>query len=110
MYATAAYIVQKISRVPFTQFVEKNIFAPLGLVSTTYSVTDAFGTRQLAEGYAVSRENVTQGEGWYKNEYRPIPYWGDDASGFNAGAGGVISSANDMVRSRSQRNTRKMSS
>lgn len=98
MYITGAYIVQQYSGTSFTEYVNEQILAPLELNSTTFNPEDAFESGNLAEGFMAYETNVTGGEGWAKNKYRPIPYWCDAVSArVNAGAGGIISSTDDMV-------------
>lgn len=98
MYITGAFIVQHYSGIQFPDFVEDRIFTPLGLRSSTFDPVVAFESGQLAEGFMVYETNATEGEGWAKNKYRPIPYWCDTQDArVNAGAGGIISSAEDMV-------------
>lgn len=99
MYNTASLLVERLSSVPYRQFVNDNIFAPLGMASSTYNVTTAKLSGNLAEGYAVEARNVTGGSGWEKTIYRPIPYFlPQESTEVNAGAGGVITSLHDIVR------------
>lgn len=88
MYVTAAYIVKKYSGMPLQQFVQERIFDPLGMVQSTYSVPQA-----LKSGLLSQSMNSPMANG------RTIPYWfSEDNEELNAGAGGVISNAADMVR------------
>lgn len=98
MYSIAAYIVEKHTGVSFPEFVKRRIFKPLGFSSTTFDPIEAFKSGQLAEGFVVNENNVTGGKGWQRNTYRPIPYWNDASTiHMDAGASGVIASANDLV-------------
>lgn len=98
MYSTAAYIVEKHTGLRYPEFAKHRIFKPLGLSSATFDLIQAFESGQLAEGFIVSEKNVTGGKGWQKHKYRPIPYWNDVSTiDMDAGASGVIASANDLV-------------
>ncbi|KAF8309918.1 beta-lactamase/transpeptidase-like protein, partial [Clavulina sp. PMI_390] len=98
MYVTAAYIVEVASGLPFPEFVVKHILQPLGMDSSTFDPSLALGTGKLAEGFLPYQLNVTGGDGWQRNKYRPVPYWSDALTErSNAGAGGLISTAEDMA-------------
>lgn len=88
MFMSAAFLVQQLSKTPFTTFVTSSIFDALNMTSTTF---DPIDSRHLSDSF-MSLENGTVVE---------IPY------GFqqtfenlqvNAGAGGVVTSAKDAVK------------
>lgn len=98
MYVTGAYIVEQYSNRTFPDFLHEHIFAPLGMTSSLVDPVAAFETGKLAEGYIPYEFNVSDGEGWDKNKYRPAPFFDDSYSArMNAGAGGIISNAEDIV-------------
>ena len=72
------------SGTPYTKFVKERLFKPLGMSTSTFSPTTAHASGLLTDTWAKFG--------------RRIPFWFDDNVGeFRAGAGGVISSADDMV-------------
>lgn len=85
MYMLAAHIVATYSGMPFTAFLKKRIFEPLGMYSTTCSGTEAKESGKLSHA-------------WISNGRR-VPYWfrgqGEETI---APAGGVISSVTDMAK------------
>lgn len=81
--ALAGYIVQRVSGMPFAQYVEQHIFAPLRMTNSTFRqpVEDALSTN-IARGYRrIGGEFV---EGAFVYALAP--------------AGGMSSSASDMAR------------
>ena len=86
MYITASHLVSLYSGKSFTAFVKERIFDPLHMSTTTYRWDEAEKSQLFSQA-------------WSGAEHRRIPYWfaGEKVSEFIAGAGGVISSATDMV-------------
>lgn len=69
----------------YTSFVKDRIFTPLNMTSTTFSVSEAVLSGQMTDAWA--------------NSGRRIPQWfTDEQMDLIAGAGGIISSGEDMVR------------
>lgn len=84
MYTTAAHIVSIYSGLPYTTFVSERIFKPLGMQSTTFTPSEAVRSGKMSQAWTLTG--------------RRIPQWFDDeVAGVIAGAGGVISSAADIV-------------
>ncbi|HEY4068003.1 MAG TPA: serine hydrolase domain-containing protein [Burkholderiaceae bacterium] len=82
------YLVQKISGVPFEQFLQQRIFAPLGMVDTSFHVDDAKADR-LASCYMLSPEG------------RLVPLPGRtfrEPTAAPSGGGGLVSTAADYMR------------
>lgn len=99
MYTVAALVVERVSGVPYIEFVTENVIKPLGLTSTTYNMTTALASGNVADGYAlVNTSDPNIGRGWAEAVQLPIPFWltQEDLPHW-AGPGGVISSANDMA-------------
>ncbi|KAJ7249404.1 beta-lactamase/transpeptidase-like protein [Mycena rebaudengoi] len=102
MYSVLSYLPTALlpGHPPFARYVKEYIFDPLGLNSTTYSFATANETGRMADGFVRLAINNTE------NPIGPgtpvvVPYWlpnvredGDLISG----AGGVMSTANDMAR------------
>ena len=98
MYMTASLIVERVSGMPFIQFVHDRILAPLG-VQMTYNETAADLTGLLGQGFALTALNASDGgEGWTKSIHRATSFWLHPSSkNLMAGPGGVLASAKDMV-------------
>lgn len=85
MYIIAAHIVSTYTG-SFTAFVKERIFDPLNMTSTTYSLSDAVRSGEITQAW------TSIGNG------RRVPHWFDDeVNQLLAGAGGIISSAADLV-------------
>ena len=85
-YATAlaGYIVQRVSGVPFDDYIEQHILTPLGMTQTT--------TRQPLP--ASLRAGMSKGYGWAGGAYAPHKYEIVEPGP----AGAVASSATDMAK------------
>ncbi len=81
----AGYIIEKYAG-NFTQYVIERILQPLGMTSSGYS-------QSLAD------DSGRRSQGWDAGTGRRIPHIDPDAAEMLAAAGGVISTARDMVRS-----------
>ena len=80
-----SYVVSELTGVRYVDFVEKRIFKPLGMTSSTYSIDAAIQTGKFTDTWT--------------SFGRLIPPWIEE--GFvdlNAGPGGVISSVEELVR------------
>ena len=91
MLKIGATLVSRLTNETFESFVSKSIFKPLSLSSTTYNVTWAEQSGRFSEGFVRAGESLTN-EGTLVPQLSSIP-----TSGVISGAGGVVSSANDMV-------------
>ncbi|KAF9070759.1 beta-lactamase/transpeptidase-like protein [Rhodocollybia butyracea] len=98
MYIVLSYIPEVFLNVRFAQYVKKHIFLPLGLHATTYSGDLAGATGKLAAGFARDQVNKTE-DIFGMGIPRALPYWnpGGEEGNIISGAGGVISSARDMM-------------
>ncbi|KAG7088847.1 hypothetical protein E1B28_012801 [Marasmius oreades] len=100
MYSMLSYLPEAAStKTPLARYVKKNVFDPLGMDSTTYSFDVANAGGKLS--YGVSRENLSFADGLPGTGIpRQLSFWyekGGEDGNFMSGAGGVISSANDMA-------------
>ncbi|KAJ6463409.1 beta-lactamase/transpeptidase-like protein [Mycena sanguinolenta] len=99
MYTTLSYLPTVLlpSKPSFAQYVHDNILEPLGMNSTTYSFQVANATNRLADGFG--REGDTTVNPIVQPSH-PMPYWlqigGSDGTTALSGAGGVISTINDL--------------
>ena len=85
-YATAlaGYIVERVSKTPFDEYIERNITAPLGMTHTT--------TRQPLP--AALRADMSNGYNWEGGNFAPEKY----EIVLPAPAGSVAASASDMAK------------
>ncbi|KAJ6595625.1 beta-lactamase/transpeptidase-like protein [Mycena vulgaris] len=85
MFITGAYIVSKYSGMAYGDFVETRILSPLGMSSSTLHPERAFETGNFTQSWTPSR--------------RRIPFFmPEHKADLIAGAGGVMSTAEDMTR------------
>jgi CubicO group peptidase (beta-lactamase class C family) len=85
MYMVGSYVVSTLSGMRFVDFVDKRIFKPLGMNSSTYSINAAIKSSKFT--------------GTWTSFGRSIPPWIEE--GFVdlvAGPGGVISNVEELVR------------
>ena len=96
---TAAYIVERLSGVRFSNYVQENIINRLPFSSATYNVTKAKLSGNLADAFVRVKRNVPSGGlGWSKSVYEPTDFIIDsEVENIVAGPGGVIMSARDAV-------------
>ncbi|KAL8292333.1 hypothetical protein RQP46_001799 [Phenoliferia psychrophenolica] len=92
MFMTAAYLVSKLTSTPFTDFVTSAIFKPLNMTASTFSPdTSPTSWAHLSDSF-MTLDNGTVSE---------IPYGFKESFEdlqVNAGAGGVVSSARDLMK------------
>ena len=87
MYILTSHIVSLYSGKPYIEFVKERVFTPLNMSTTTFSEFEASQTGLLTHSF-----NAVVGS--------RLPFWfPDSVKVLNAGAGGVISSTRDLVRS-----------
>ncbi|KAF8128763.1 beta-lactamase/transpeptidase-like protein [Mycena galopus ATCC 62051] len=84
MYVTGAYVISKYSGTSYRDFVEERILLPLRMTSSTLYPNRAFENGKFTQSWTPSR--------------RRIPFFmPEHTADLIAGAGGVMSSAEDMV-------------
>lgn len=106
MYEALSYLPQILLNQTFVSYVAEHLFLPLNMTSTTYSVAEAETSGYMAHGFAWDGQDSTlrdkPGETGKNGTRIPILPWimrpGQEET--LAGAGGVLSSARDMVRSK----------
>lgn len=80
-----SYVVSQLTGMRYVDFVDKRIFKPLGMSSSTYSIDAAIQSGKFT--------------GTWTYFGRSIPPWiGEGFVDLAAGPGGVISSVEDVVR------------
>ncbi|MGO1973862.1 MAG: serine hydrolase domain-containing protein [Propionibacteriaceae bacterium] len=82
-YWVAAWLVQEVSGMPFEDFLERNVFEPLGMDDTRATTTAGTPIDGLARGHVTAYGTA---------------FAAPEAEQMFAGAGGVSSSAADMAR------------
>lgn len=96
MYSTLAHLPQVLLNQSYESYVTENLFKPLGMGSSTLKVAEAESRGQLADGFSPDMQDLTRG---INGTLRPIipfsPRPGEEV--ILAGAGGVFSSARDLV-------------
>ncbi|KAI0343583.1 beta-lactamase/transpeptidase-like protein [Trametopsis cervina] len=85
MFFVGSYVVAEYSGLSYHEFVKERIFTPLNMSTSTFLSSEAS-----------ERGLLTQ---TWERDGRRIPFWfTDELSVLNAGAGGVISSAEDLSK------------
>jgi CubicO group peptidase (beta-lactamase class C family) len=83
MFMTAGYLVERISGKTWEDFVKANIFTPLGMKNSNFSVRDLVASKDFATGYSTKKDQNT------RLDYRNIDAMGP--------AGSINSSLTDML-------------
>ncbi|KAF7349434.1 Beta-lactamase class penicillin binding protein [Mycena sanguinolenta] len=115
MYTVLSHLPSALLNTTYEKYVHDNIFNPLGMDATTYLFADAVRTGNLADGFLREGANLTD-DPFSQGTVHAIPYWDQSAKGHGkslhfflvyvegfiwfpviSGAGGVISSAQDMA-------------
>ncbi|KAF7305423.1 Beta-lactamase class penicillin binding protein [Mycena chlorophos] len=98
MYTVLSQIPTQLIGVPFETYVDENIFKPLGMNATTYFSTVAEDSGNLADGLGRDGANASA-DVFDVGTPRAYPFWlpNDKTDHPISGAGGVISSANDIA-------------
>ena len=86
------YLVEVVSGMPFEEFLQTRLFAPLGMVDTAFSVPP-----EKVDRYAALYRHNRQ-EGLMKRVGRDAPLANDELSFFPSGGGGLVSTAADYMR------------
>ena len=97
MYETLSYLPQVLLNQTYESYIAQHLFNPLGMSASTFSVAEAEARGTLADGFQRDMQDITKGK---DGTLTPIiPYFqrpGEEQ--ILAGAGGVLSSARDLVR------------
>jgi CubicO group peptidase (beta-lactamase class C family) len=84
------YVVQKLSGMPFEEFLEKRIFKPLGMVDTAFYVPkDKLG--RFAEMYKYEKGKLVPEKAGLNHDFSQKPV-------LASGGGGLVSTATDYMR------------
>ena len=87
MYFFGSHIISTYSGKPFQDFVKERIFEPLNMTTSTYAYAEANATGLMSQAWAYVGRRIPT-----------TPYEDPVTANLIAGAGGLISSAVDMVR------------
>lgn len=96
MYETLSYLPQILLNQTYESYITQHLFQPLNMTSSTFSVAEAETWGTLANGFLWDMEDITKGENGTRvavNPYFQRP--GEERTW--AGAGGVLTSARDLV-------------
>lgn len=97
MYGSSADVlgaaVEAVSGMPFSQFLETELFAPLGMLDTGFYVP-ANKRHRLAETY----EQTQDGMKWYPTRNLAIRYEMDVPPAFESGGAGLVSTLDDYAK------------
>ena len=85
MYIVGSYVVSTLSGMRFVDFVNKRIFEPLGMNSSTYSIDAAIQSGKFTGTWTYFGRSIP-------------PSISEEFVDLTAGPGGVISSAEELVR------------
>jgi CubicO group peptidase (beta-lactamase class C family) len=88
-YILLGLLIEKISGMPYFDYVRQHIFARAGMLDADFLPFDVVRER-VAEGYMPVIDEGGTGTGWRRNIYSVPPYGAPD--------GGAFASAEDMVR------------
>lgn len=97
MYETLSYLPQVLLNQTYESYIAQHIFNPLNMSSSTFSVAEAEARGTLAHGFQWDAQDITQGKNG--TLVATVPYFqrpGEEE--IWAGAGGVLTSARDLVR------------
>ena len=87
MYIVASHITSSYSGTWFTDFVRSRTWEPLNMSSSTYSLTEALQTGRLTHAWATNARRI------------PNVFEQPGASFVAPGAGGVMSTVEDLINS-----------
>lgn len=97
MYETLSYLPVLLLNQTYESYIAQHIFEPLNMTSSTYYVAEAEARGTLADGFQWDMQDLTRG---INGTLIPtVPYFlraGEES--IWSGAGGVLSSARDLVR------------
>ena len=97
MYETLSYLPVVLLNQTYEAYIKEHIFKPLNMTASTFSVVEAEARGTLADGFQPDAQDFTKGKnGTLK---ATVPYFlrpGEERT--RAGAGGVLTSARDLVR------------
>lgn len=95
MYQTLPLIPQHLLGQPYESFVAEHIFGPLNMTSSTYSVAEAEKWGTLANAF---QTNMRFADGTNATNKPVVPFYQRPGQeNVWAGAGGVLTSARDLV-------------
>ncbi|KAG5643451.1 hypothetical protein DXG03_000924 [Asterophora parasitica] len=101
MYITLSHLPELLVGKPFGRYIRDNIFVPLGMNSTTYSVDLANSNGQRADG--MSREGLDPYVDPFAGTPRAVRYWaspinGEDGNGKKPGTNDTVIPASAVKR------------
>ncbi|PFH48758.1 hypothetical protein AMATHDRAFT_64704 [Amanita thiersii Skay4041] len=95
MYESLSLLPPVLLNQSYESYIAQNLFDPLNMTSSTYSVKDAESSGNLADGFQWSLRDLTKEFRGTRTAVVPF-YARNGTENILAGAGGVISSARDL--------------
>jgi len=96
MYETLSYLPTLFFNQSYDSYITENLFRPLNMTSSTYSVAEAESWGTLANGFMYHMEDQTLGHNGSLTA--TVPYFlRPGREMIWAGAGGVLTSTRDLV-------------
>ena len=97
MYEVLSHLPQVLLNQTYESYVHEHLFRPLNMTASTFSVAEAETSGNLADGFQHDMYDITRGK---NGTLTPtVPYFlRPSTERIWAGAGGVFSSARDLVR------------
>lgn len=96
MYESLSYLPELFLNQAFEAYVDQHLFQPLNMSSSTYSVKEAEECETLADGFQWHMRDFTRGINGTRRATVPY-FFRPGRERIWAGAGGVLSSARDLV-------------
>ena len=96
MYETLSYLPEVLLNQTYETYIAEHLFKPLNMTASTFSVTEAEARGTLAHGFQNDAQDITKGKNGTLRA--TVPYFqrpGEERTW--AGAGGVLTSARDLV-------------
>ena len=97
MYETLSYLPEVLLNQTYEAYIKEHIFKPLDMTASTFSVAEAEARGTLADGFLRDTKDITKSKNGTLKAI--VPYFqrpGEERTW--AGAGGVLTSARDLVR------------
>lgn len=96
MFETLSYLPQILLNQTYESYIAHHLFGPLNMTSSTFSVAEAEARGTFVNGFLWDMEDITKGKNGTRVAVDPY-FQRPGEEGTWAGAGGVLTSARDLV-------------